>query len=112
MLINSHRISMEELTTIKDTIPYRCRSRGAHRNGIRVGIRPGHCDRHQSARDGCSIPSASAVGSKLTEALNRPVLAQPYAGSSVYLPLIENGELALGVSSTVDSARVYNAEGD
>jgi len=54
----------------------------------------------------------SAVGSKLTEALNRPVLAQPYAGSSVYLPLIENGELALGVSSTVDSARVYNAEGD
>ena len=54
----------------------------------------------------------SAVGSKLTEALNRPVLAQPYAGSSVYLPLIENGELALGFSSTSTAALRLNAEGD
>lgn len=33
--------------------------------------------------------------------------AQPFAGSSVYLPMIDNGDLTLGLSSTVDAGMAY-----
>ncbi|HTS90356.1 MAG TPA: TAXI family TRAP transporter solute-binding subunit [Stellaceae bacterium] len=34
-------------------------------------------------------------------------IVQPYAGSSVYLPLIENGEVVAGLSSSLDSGGAY-----
>ena len=34
--------------------------------------------------------------------------AQPHAGSSVYLPLLEKGELTMGLNSSLDSALAYN----
>ncbi|MEZ5652846.1 MAG: TAXI family TRAP transporter solute-binding subunit [Burkholderiaceae bacterium] len=36
--------------------------------------------------------------------------AQPYAGSSVYLPLINSGEVTLGLASTVDSGLAYKGQ--
>jgi TRAP transporter TAXI family solute receptor len=37
--------------------------------------------------------------------------AQPYAGSSVYLPLVNSGEVTLGVSSSLDGGQSFNGEG-
>lgn len=36
--------------------------------------------------------------------------AQPYAGSSVYLPLINSGEVTLGLASTVDAGLAYKGQ--
>jgi TRAP transporter TAXI family solute receptor len=33
--------------------------------------------------------------------------AQPYAGSAVYIPLLNRGEMALGLNSSIDSALAY-----
>lgn len=38
--------------------------------------------------------------------------AQPFAGSSVYLPAISVGDITLGLSSTVDSGLAYTGGGD
>jgi TRAP transporter TAXI family solute receptor len=35
--------------------------------------------------------------------------AQPHAGSSVYLPLMEAGEITLGINSSLDSGMAWNA---
>ncbi len=43
-----------------------------------------------------------------SEKLGQPATAQPYAGSSVYLPLISNGEVTTGLSSSLDSGRAYS----
>lgn len=43
-----------------------------------------------------------------TEKLGVQAIVQPYAGSSVYLPLINNGEVTTGLSSTLDSGAAYN----
>ena len=37
--------------------------------------------------------------------------AQPHAGSSVYLPLMEKGEITLGLNSSLDSGLAYNGLG-
>lgn len=37
--------------------------------------------------------------------------AQPYAGSSVYLPLVQSGEVTLGFSSSLDTDLAYNGLG-
>lgn len=36
---------------------------------------------------------------------------QPYAGASVYLPLIESGEVTMGLSSSLDSSMAFNGKG-
>lgn len=36
--------------------------------------------------------------------------AQPQGGSSVYLPMVDSGEMTLGVSSTIDAGMAYNAQ--
>lgn len=36
--------------------------------------------------------------------------AQPQGGSSVYLPMVDAGEMTLGISSTIDSGMAYNAQ--
>jgi hypothetical protein len=47
-----------------------------------------------------------------SEAMDRPAIVQPYAGSSVYLPLIANGEVTAGLSSSLDSGRAFRGVGD
>lgn len=37
--------------------------------------------------------------------------AQPNVGSSVYLPMVSNGDLTLGVSGSVDAGMAYHGEG-
>ena len=44
----------------------------------------------------------------VTEKMGVQAIVQPYAGSSVYLPLINNGEVTTGLSSTLDSGAAYN----
>ena len=36
--------------------------------------------------------------------------AQPYAGSSVYLPLLDKGEITMGLNSSLDTALAYNGK--
>ncbi len=36
--------------------------------------------------------------------------AQPYAGSSVYLPLVDNGDMTMGMASTVDAGLAYRGD--
>lgn len=36
--------------------------------------------------------------------------AQPHAGSSVYLPLMDNGEIVLGLNSSLDSGMAFNGK--
>ncbi|MPZ58161.1 MAG: TAXI family TRAP transporter solute-binding subunit [Rhizobiales bacterium] len=43
-----------------------------------------------------------------TEKMDVQAIVQPYAGSSVYLPLVNNGEVTTGLSSTLDSGAAYN----
>jgi len=47
----------------------------------------------------------------LTEKLDRPVTVQPYGGSTVYLPLVDNGEAALGFISSIDGGAAYTERG-
>jgi hypothetical protein len=46
----------------------------------------------------------------LTEKMGVQAIVQPYAGSSVYLPLIDNGEVTAGLSSTLDSGAAYRGD--
>src|SRR5690606_17749158 len=39
----------------------------------------------------------------LQEALGIQSIVRPYAGSSVYVPLLHRGEIALGINSSIDS---------
>jgi hypothetical protein len=48
----------------------------------------------------------------LSDKLGRQVTIQPYGGSSVYLPLIDNGEADLGFSSALDAGDAYRGEGE
>lgn len=47
----------------------------------------------------------------LSDTLGLTATAQPYAGSSVYLPLVEAGEVTIGFSSTLDSNMAYQGLG-
>ncbi len=53
----------------------------------------------------------SGFSKMLTEQLKRKVTVQPYSGSSVYLPLLNNGEATLGFSSSLDAGTSYAGEG-
>ena len=46
---------------------------------------------------------ASGFAKVLQEQLKIKATAQPHAGSSVYLPLIDNGEITLGMNNSMDS---------
>jgi uncharacterized protein len=50
------------------------------------------------------------MAAALQEALGRQVTVQPYTGSSVYLPLVANGELTLGINSSLDTGGVYRGD--
>lgn len=53
----------------------------------------------------------SGFSKMLSEQLKRRVTVQPYSGSSVYLPLIDNGEAALAFSSSLDAGSAFKGEG-
>jgi hypothetical protein len=46
----------------------------------------------------------------MQESLKIPSTVQPYAGSSVYLPLIANGDVTMGLSSSLDSGGAYRGD--
>ncbi|MFW6077489.1 MAG: TAXI family TRAP transporter solute-binding subunit, partial [Hyphomicrobiales bacterium] len=46
-----------------------------------------------------------------SEELERRATTQPYAGSSVYLPLVDSGEVTLGLVSSLDGGRSFRGEG-
>lgn len=51
------------------------------------------------------------VSKLLSDKLSLNVTAQPYAGSSVYLPLVQSNEVSMGISSALDSGMAYRGEG-
>jgi len=55
------------------------------------------------------------MAAALQEALGRQVTVQPYAGSTVYLPLVATGEVTVGINSSLDTGGVargaYGGEG-
>lgn len=46
----------------------------------------------------------------LTDKLETPAIVQPYAGSSVYLPLVQGGEVTMGISTSIDSGGAYQGD--
>jgi TRAP transporter TAXI family solute receptor len=48
----------------------------------------------------------------LTEKMGVQAIVQPLAGSSVALPLVNNGELTASLASTIDSGAAYRGEND
>jgi hypothetical protein len=46
----------------------------------------------------------------MQETLNIRSIVQPYAGSSVYLPLIASGDVTMGMSSSLDSGGAYRGD--
>jgi hypothetical protein len=53
----------------------------------------------------------SGLAKILGDKLSRRVAVQPYSGSSVYLPLLDSGEVTLAFSSTLDANDAYKGEG-
>ncbi|KAA3629950.1 MAG: hypothetical protein DWQ09_02135 [Proteobacteria bacterium] len=47
----------------------------------------------------------------LSDKLGIKATAQPYAGSSVYLPLVQSGEVTMGISSSLDSGMAFSGSG-
>ena len=50
---------------------------------------------------------ATGFSKLLQEKLGIKSTAQPHAGSSVYLPLMDNGEITLGLNNSMDSVAAY-----
>ena len=46
---------------------------------------------------------AGGLAKLFQEQLSIPSIVRPYSGSSVYLPMLQRGEIALGINSSVDS---------
>lgn len=52
------------------------------------------------------------IAAALQENLKRQVTVQPFTGSSVYIPLIDAGEVTLGLNSSIDVGAWYRGEYD
>lgn len=50
------------------------------------------------------------IAASLQESLERQVTVQPFTGSSVYIPLINAGEVTLGLNSSIDAGAWYRGE--
>jgi len=50
------------------------------------------------------------MAAALQEALGRQVTVQPFAGSTVYLPLVANGEVTVGINSSIDTGGVFRGD--
>src|SRR5215470_16791474 len=53
----------------------------------------------------------NALAKVATEAGTARLTVQPYAGSSTFLPMLESGELELGVNNAIDVGLAYNGPG-
>lgn len=53
---------------------------------------------------------AGGFAKVLQESLDIPSIVRPYAGSSVYIPLLERGQIPLGINSSIDSYLAYNGQ--
>ncbi|WP_322867497.1 TAXI family TRAP transporter solute-binding subunit [Aquicoccus sp. G2-2] len=51
------------------------------------------------------------VAKMISDQFSVNATAQPYGGASVYLPLIQTGEVTMGLSSSLDSGLAYNGAG-
>jgi hypothetical protein len=52
----------------------------------------------------------AAFANVLQEKLGIPSIARPFAGSSVYLPQLQRGEITMGVNSALDLEAAYNGQ--
>lgn len=50
------------------------------------------------------------IAKLLQTKLSRQVTVQPAAGASVYVPLVESGEITMGISSSLDSGSAYRGD--
>jgi len=50
------------------------------------------------------------MAAALQEKLQRPVTVQPFTGSSVYIPLIANNEVTVGLNSSIDVGAWYRGD--
>jgi TRAP transporter TAXI family solute receptor len=50
---------------------------------------------------------AGGLAKLFQEHLDIPSIVRPYSGSSVYLPMLQRGEIALGINSSLDSYLAY-----
>jgi uncharacterized protein len=53
---------------------------------------------------------AGGFAKLLQETLRVPSIVRPYSGSSVYIPLLERGEITLGINSGIDSYLSFHGE--
>ncbi len=53
----------------------------------------------------------NALAKVATESGTARLTVQPYAGSSTFLPMLESGELELGVNNAIDVGLAYNGPG-
>lgn len=89
-----------------------------------VTLLAGGCERSNPGAAPRLAPSRYAIGSNpagtsyyavgggiaklIQEDLGIPAIVRPFAGSSVYLPLIQRGELPLGLNTGIDSYFAYS----
>ena len=52
---------------------------------------------------------ASGIAKLLQEETGIPSTVRPFSGSSVYLPMLQRGEIALGINTQIDSLAAYSA---
>lgn len=50
------------------------------------------------------------MAAALQEALGKKVTVQPFAGSTVYLPMVAAGEATVGINSSLDTGAVYRGD--
>ena len=50
---------------------------------------------------------AGGIAKLFQAELGIPSIVRPYSGSSVYLPMLQRGEIALGINSSIDSYLAY-----
>lgn len=53
---------------------------------------------------------AGGFAKVLQESLGIPSIVRPYAGSSVYIPLLQRGQIPLGINSGIDSYLAFNGQ--
>lgn len=53
---------------------------------------------------------AGGFAKLLQETLGVPSIVRPYSGSSVYIPLLERGEITFGINSSIDSYLSYSGQ--
>jgi TRAP transporter TAXI family solute receptor len=53
---------------------------------------------------------AGGFAKALQESLGLPSIVRPYSGSSVYIPMLERGEITLGINSGIDSYLSFSGE--